>query len=139
MIDCKCGESSIESDRRSSHKRLWHQVRIPNIRFGEACGFALADPLESEEVNFQMNRIAYLGFSLLMILTAAIPILAQAPTEPPDVTAYRTLYGEKDPAKQAELSEKFLAETGAAFKDSMYRENTFSIMFRNYLQLQRWD
>ena len=86
-----------------------------------------------------MNRIAYLGFSLLMILTAAIPILAQAPTEPPDVTAYRTLYGEKDPAKQAELSEKFLAETAAAFKDSMYRENTFSIMFRNYLQLQRWD
>jgi tetratricopeptide (TPR) repeat protein len=92
------------------------------------------DPLDTEEVNFQMKRIAHLGFPLLMILAVALPTLAQTP----DTDAYRTLYNEKDPAKQAELCEKFLAETGAAFKDSMYREGTYLTMFRNYIVLKNW-
>jgi tetratricopeptide (TPR) repeat protein len=82
-----------------------------------------------------MKTTAHLGLSLLMILAVAIPVLSQ---EAPDITAYRTLFNEKDPAKQAELCEKFLAESGAAFKDSTWRENTYSLMIRDYMTLQSW-
>jgi tetratricopeptide (TPR) repeat protein len=84
-----------------------------------------------------MKRTANLGLFLLLTLAVAIPTLAQQ--EAPDVTAYRTLYGEKDPAKQADLAEKFLNESGQAFKDSMYRENAFLLMSQSYLALKNWD
>jgi len=71
-----------------------------------------------------------------MTLAVAIPALSQA--EAPDVTAYRNLFNEKDPAKQVEMCEKFLAETGAAFKDSMWRENTYRLMLQDYMTLQNW-
>src|SRR5436190_311002 len=85
----------------------------------------------------KMKRTANLGLSLLLTLAVAIPTLAQQ--EAPDVTAYRTLFNEKDPAKQAELAEKFLAESGQAFKDSMYRENAFLLLSQSYLALKNWD
>ena len=57
-----------------------------------------------------MKRTANLGLSLLIMLAVAIPSFAQA--EAPDVTAYRTIFNETNPAKQAELWREGLAEWG---------------------------
>src|SRR5262245_48349619 len=84
-----------------------------------------------------MKRTAYLGFSLLFTWASAIPTFAQQ--ESPDITAYRPLYAEKDPAKQAEMAEKFLAESGEAFKKSEYRENTFILLSQAYVTLKNYD
>jgi tetratricopeptide (TPR) repeat protein len=83
-----------------------------------------------------MKRTLSVGLPLLLILAMAIPVLSQ---EAADVTAYRNLFNEKDPAKKADLCEKFLAETGAPFKESMYRNNTYQLMFSAYAGAKNWD
>ena len=41
-------------------------------------------------------------------------------------------------SKQADLCDKFLNESGAAFKESMYRENSYALMIRAYTTLMNW-
>jgi tetratricopeptide (TPR) repeat protein len=91
-----------------------------------------------------MRKNAYLGLPLLAILALSVSGFAQAPAaappqESPDITAYRTITAEKDPAKHADLDDKFLADTRPAFIDSQYREPVFRLMIQKYSQLQAWQ
>ena len=84
-----------------------------------------------------MRRTGHLGLSLLLILVlvSALPgsgLAAQA-RQPqaktqPEYNAYLALFNEKDPAKKAELGEKFIAD----FKESDFVPNAYKMIVGGY-------
>jgi tetratricopeptide (TPR) repeat protein len=91
-----------------------------------------------------MRRTGYLGISLLLVfaLTAlALPAFGQAAQakQPQAKTqaeynAYKALYDEQNPAKKAELGEKFLTD----FKESDFIANTYTMIIGAYTRAQNW-
>src|SRR5215470_14657669 len=96
-----------------------------------------------------MKRTGYLGMSLLLMLilvVSALPGLGQAAApqaaqanQPraktqPEYNAYLALYNEKDPAKKAELGEKFITD----FKDSDFVPNAYKMIINAYSSLKNW-
>jgi tetratricopeptide (TPR) repeat protein len=77
-----------------------------------------------------MRRTGYLGLCLVLILTIAVPAMAQLAAD----NAYRDLYNEKDVAKKVELSEKFLND----FKGNQYWGPVFQTVLGLYTQTQSW-
>jgi tetratricopeptide (TPR) repeat protein len=98
----------------------------------------------SEEVKLSMRRTGYLGISLLLVfaLTAlALPAFGQAAQakQPQAKTqaeynAYKALYDEQNPAKKAELGEKFLTD----FKESDFIANAYTMIIGAYTRAQNW-
>ncbi len=90
-----------------------------------------------------MRRTGYLGLSLLLILVlvSALPgsgLAAQA-RQPqaktqPEYNAYLALFNEKDPAKKAELGEKFTAD----FKESDFVPNAYKMIVGGYAATSNW-
>jgi hypothetical protein len=89
-----------------------------------------------------MKRTGYLGVSLFAILTLATSILPpafgqdkqpQAKTRQ-EYDAYLALYNEKDPAKKAELGEKFIAD----FKESDFIPNAHTMIIGGYTNSKNW-
>jgi len=96
-----------------------------------------------------MKRTGYLGMSLLLMLilvVSALPGLGQAAApqaaqanQPraktqPEYNAYLALYNEKDPAKKAELGEKFLTD----FKESDFVPNAYRLIIQAYAGQKNW-
>jgi tetratricopeptide (TPR) repeat protein len=91
-----------------------------------------------------MRRTGYLGISLLLVfaLTAlALPAFGQAAQakQPQAKTqaeynAYKALYDEQNPAKKAELGEKFLTD----FKESDFIANAYTMIIGAYTRAQNW-
>src|SRR5438034_2966765 len=91
-----------------------------------------------------MRRTGYLGVSLFLILVlavAAVPSFGQAtPAKQPqaktqaEYNAYKAAYEATDPAKKAELAEKFLTD----FKDSDFIANTYTMLVGAYTRAQNW-
>jgi tetratricopeptide (TPR) repeat protein len=88
-----------------------------------------------------MRRTGYLGMSLFLILLLAVSALPgmsqakqpQAKTQP-EYNAYLALYNEKDPAKKAELGEKFLTD----FKESDFVPNAYTMIIQSYAAQKNW-
>jgi hypothetical protein len=90
-----------------------------------------------------MRRTGHLGLSLLLILVlvSALPgsgLAAQA-RQPqaktqPEYNAYLALFNEKDPAKKAELGEKFIVD----FKESDFVPNAYKMMVGGYAATSNW-
>src|SRR3989442_8786834 len=91
-----------------------------------------------------MRRTGYLGTSLLLVFalaTAALPGFGQAaqakgpqPKTQAEYNAYKAVYDEQNPAKRAELGEKFLTD----FKESDFIANTYTIIIGSYTKAQNW-
>jgi tetratricopeptide (TPR) repeat protein len=91
-----------------------------------------------------MKRTGYLGISLLLLLilvVSALPGLGQAAqaNQPraktqPEYNAYLSLYNEKDPAKKAELGEKFITD----FKESDFVPNAYKMLLQAYAAQKNW-
>jgi hypothetical protein len=91
-----------------------------------------------------MRRTGYLGLPLLLILVLAVSALpgyslaaqgkVPAPKTPAEYTAYTAAYNEKDPAKKAELAEKFIAD----FKDSEMIPSAYSMVIQGYTNAKNW-
>lgn len=81
-----------------------------------------------------MKRIAYVGFSLSLILALALPGIGQQAKSKPEYDTYSAFYSEQNPQKKAELGEKFLAD----FKDSEYRAPGYQLLVNAYYQAQNW-
>ena len=91
-----------------------------------------------------MRRTGYLGVSLSLILVFALFALPgfgqaaqakqpQAKTQA-EYNAYKAVYDEQNPAKKAELGEKFLTD----FKESDFIANTYTIIVGAYTRAQNW-
>jgi hypothetical protein len=91
-----------------------------------------------------MRRTGYLGLSLLLILVLVVSALPgfgqaaqarqpQAKTQP-EYNAYLSLFNEKDPAKKAELGEKFITE----FKESDFVPNAYRMILTGYAGTNNW-
>jgi tetratricopeptide (TPR) repeat protein len=98
-------------------------------------------PQAYEEVNFKMKRTCYLGLSLLLILALGVPAFSQqAPAPQPqaksqaEYNAYKALYDEMNPAKKAELGEKFLVD----FKESDFVGQSYTMIIGAYSRAQNW-
>jgi hypothetical protein len=91
-----------------------------------------------------MRRTGYLGLSLLLILVLAVSALpgysqaaqgkAPAPKTQAEYAAYTAAYNEKDPAKKAELAEKFITD----FKESEMIPNAYSMVVQGYTNAKNW-
>jgi hypothetical protein len=91
-----------------------------------------------------MKRTGYLGLPLLLILVLAVSALPgysqAAQAKQPQIktqaefTAYTALYNEKDPAKKAELGEKFLTD----FKESEMIPNAYRMTLGGYAATNNW-
>lgn len=90
-----------------------------------------------------MRRTGYLGMSLFLILilmVAELPGLAQATQAAPKTQAeyndYKAAYDEKDPAKKAELAEKYVA----AYKDAdpAMMPSAYSLIITGYTNSKNW-
>lgn len=81
-----------------------------------------------------MKKIGYLGFSFLVIVALAIQGMAQQPAlkTKPEYDAYMAAFQEKNPAKKAELAEKFMND----FKDTdpIAKGQAVSWMVQGYAQ-----
>src|SRR5262249_25298312 len=91
-----------------------------------------------------MRRTGYLGLSLLLILVLVVSALPgfgqaaqarqpQAKTQP-EYNAYLALFNEKDPAKKAELGEKFITD----FKESDFVANAYRMILGGYAGTNNW-
>jgi hypothetical protein len=90
-----------------------------------------------------MKRIGYLGMSLFLIIilmAAELPGLAQgaqaAPKTQAEYNDYRAAYDEKDPAKKAELAEKYVATYKDA--DPAMMPSAYSLMISGYVNSKNW-
>ena len=88
-----------------------------------------------------MRRTGYLGVSLFLILVLAVSALQSYGQAAParqqtqaEYNAYKAVYDQQDPAKKAELGEKFLTD----FKDSGYIANTYTIIIGAYARVPNW-
>lgn len=83
-----------------------------------------------------MNKTTYWGFSLFVIVALAVPGRAQQPQakSKAEYDAYIAFYNETNPAKKAELGEKFLAEN----KASDFVPDSYTLLIRAYTQAQNW-
>jgi len=87
-----------------------------------------------------MKRTAYLGFSLLLLiaLLAAPPAFGQDKPKqaktPAEYNAYLAFYNEKDPAKKAELGEKFVND----FKESDFVTDAYLGTLTAYSNAKNW-
>ncbi len=82
-----------------------------------------------------MKKAAYPGFSLLLIVALAMPGAAQQQWKSKaEYDTYIAFYNETNPAKKAELGEKFLAE----YKDSAVAPDSYTLLIRAYTQAQNW-
>jgi hypothetical protein len=91
-----------------------------------------------------MRQNGYLRLFLLVILVqtvSALPGFSQAaqgrtpaPKTPAEFTAYTAAYNEKDPAKKAELAEKFITE----FKDSELLSGAYSMVISGSMNSKNW-
>jgi tetratricopeptide (TPR) repeat protein len=86
-----------------------------------------------------MKRTGYLGVSLFAILISAtwsLPSFGQQPQAKTrqEYDAYSALYNEKDPAKKAELGEKFIND----FKDSDFILNAHTLIIGAYTNAKNW-
>jgi tetratricopeptide (TPR) repeat protein len=85
-----------------------------------------------------MKRIAYLGFSLVVLLVLEVPGFAQqcAPKTRPEYDAYVAFFNEKVPAKRAELAEKYLTD----FKDTVpeCKASAYQAVVKAYVDSQNW-
>jgi tetratricopeptide (TPR) repeat protein len=96
-----------------------------------------------------MNRIGFLGLTLLLITALAMPGFGQAaPAQAKqpqakqpqakttaEYNAYNALYMEKDPKKKAELGEKFIVD----FKDSDFIAPAHRMIIGGYRDSQNWQ
>jgi len=91
-----------------------------------------------------MKRTGYLGLPLLLILMLAVSAMPgysqaaqakqpQAKTQP-EYNAYLALFNEKDPAKKAELGEKFITD----FKESDFIPNAYRMILSGYAGSNNW-
>src|SRR5215510_8657671 len=88
-----------------------------------------------------MKRTGYLGisvFAMLTLLVSSLPTFGQekqpqAKTKP-EYDAYVALINEKDPAKKAELGEKFIND----FKESDYILTSHSMIITAYTSAKNW-
>jgi tetratricopeptide (TPR) repeat protein len=83
-----------------------------------------------------MKKMSYLGFSLLLMLSLALPGLAQQAKNKAEYDAYMLFYNEQNPQRKGEAAEKFLADP--AYKDSEFKLPAVQgaiIAFRN---AQNW-
>jgi hypothetical protein len=88
-----------------------------------------------------MRRTGFLGLSLFLLsalVVSALPAFAQekqpqAKTRP-EYDAYLAVYNEKDPAKKAELGEKFITE----FKESEFLPNAHTMIIGAYVNAKNW-
>jgi tetratricopeptide (TPR) repeat protein len=78
---------------------------------------------------------------MLILVVSALPGLGQAAqaNQPraktqPEYNAYLALYNEKDPAKKAELGEKFLTD----FKESDFVPNAYKMIIQAYSAQKNW-
>src|SRR3954469_10671001 len=90
-----------------------------------------------------MRRTCYLGLSLLLIVALGAPAFSQAPAAatpqpqaktPAEYNAYKAVYDEQNPAKKAELAEKFMAD----FKESELTGQTYTMLVGAYSRAQNW-
>ena len=83
-----------------------------------------------------MKRTAYLGCSFLLTAALAIPVLARPQAAPAqnDGDAYTNFYVETDPAKKADLGEKFFT----TFKSSQYADPVFRTTVDIYASTGKW-
>jgi len=88
-----------------------------------------------------MRRTGHLGLSLLLILVLAVSALPSfAQGKAPQIktqaefTAYTAAYNEKDPAKKAELAEKFIGD----FKESEMLPNAYKMVIGGYAATNNW-
>jgi tetratricopeptide (TPR) repeat protein len=85
-----------------------------------------------------MKKTSYVGVSLLLMLMLAISAFSQArqpaAKTPAEHTAYLGFYNETNPAKKAELGEKFIVE----FKDSDFVPASYGMILRAYAGAQNW-
>jgi len=90
-----------------------------------------------------MRRTCYLGLSLLLIVALGAPAFSQAPAAatpqpqaktPAEYNAYKAVYDEQNPAKKAELAEKFMAD----FKESELMGQTYTMLIGAYSRAQNW-
>src|SRR5215510_11920355 len=88
-----------------------------------------------------MKRTGFLGLSLFLLcalVVSTLPAFAQE-KQPQAKTrqeydAYLALYNEKDPAKKAELGEKFIAD----FKESDFIPNAHTMIIGGYTNSKNW-
>src|SRR5262249_4142086 len=88
-----------------------------------------------------MRRTGFLGLSLFLLCAVVVSTLPafgqekqpQAKTRP-EYNAYLALYNEKDPAKKAELGEKFITD----FKESDFVPNAFKLIIQAYSAQKNW-
>jgi len=93
------------------------------------------------EVDFSMKRTSYLGMTLFLIVILVVPALPglsqakqpQAKTQP-EYNAYLALYNEKDPAKKADMGEKFIND----FKESDFVPNAYKMIIQAYSAQKNW-
>jgi hypothetical protein len=91
-----------------------------------------------------MRRTGYLGLFLLVTIilaVSALPCFSQAaqgrtpaPKTPAEFTAYTAAYNEKDPAKKADLAEKFIVD----FKDSELISGAYSMVISGSMNSKNW-
>jgi|SwirhisoilCB2_FD_contig_91_934681_length_1585_multi_3_in_0_out_0_2 tetratricopeptide (TPR) repeat protein len=91
-----------------------------------------------------MRRTGYLGTSLVltvMLAASALPGLGQAAQgkapqlrTQPEYNSYTACYNEKDPAKKADLCEKFVTD----FKDSDYLSQGYTMIVQGYTGSKNW-
>src|SRR5215475_7601267 len=93
-----------------------------------------------------MKRTGYLGLSMSIVLVMALAVAAlpgfgqAAQAKQPqakstaEYNAYKALYDEQNPAKKAELGEKFLTD----FKESDFIANTYTMIIGAYTKAQNW-
>jgi tetratricopeptide (TPR) repeat protein len=91
-----------------------------------------------------MRPNGYLTMCLLLVavlVVPALPLFAQAAQDktpqtktPAEFNAYNSCYTEKDPAKKADLCEKFVD----GFKDSDFFISGYKLIIQSYYQSQNW-
>jgi tetratricopeptide (TPR) repeat protein len=79
-----------------------------------------------------MRKLGNLGLSLLLLVSLAMPALAQSAQAEYD--AYLAFYNEQNPQKKAELAEKFIAEP--TLTTSQYRSAVVGGLIRAYAAAQ---
>jgi hypothetical protein len=91
-----------------------------------------------------MTQTGYLRSFLLVILVLAVSAVSgfgqaaqgrtPAPKTPAEFNAYTAAYNEKDPAKKAELAEKFIGD----FKDSELLSGAYSMVISGSMNSKNW-
>jgi hypothetical protein len=83
-----------------------------------------------------MKKVSYLGLSLLLMLSLALPGLAQQAKSKAEYDAYMLFYNEQNPQRKGEAAEKFLADP--AYKESEFKLPAFQGALIAYRNAQNW-